>query len=411
MVDLTRALAHDPVHDIELMPLDRLEVRSRERAVIRPKVTIIGPVQYPGQYELTAGLRVSDLVAIAGNVLPEAYYDEAELIRRVYDDEERRLDVRRFRFDLGKALSHEVNEDPVLQNGDQLVIRSMRSDQVTVSIDGLVRFPGTYVFPAGARLTELVAAAGGVLPDGDLRATVFARRSVQRLQQDRFADLTRTTRERYESTLETMVQTGQSREGLSARLALDQTQSLLQRMELHQAVGRIVIPFQRDDFPDSRFNLTLEEGDTLRIPRRQETVTVIGHVFTPSTFVAEPGLSVANVLDRAGGTTDFADDERIYVVRADGNVQSLDQPTRRLTQRTVLLPGDVLLVPRKPLERTFGAQLADALGLARQAAEIGLLLSHLGDGTGNLDVTTVLQPPMQSNDASFNQAILGGNRR
>ncbi|MHC4990699.1 MAG: SLBB domain-containing protein, partial [Planctomycetota bacterium] len=104
VIDLSAALEHDPRHDLELMPLDLVEVRARQTATVRPTVTVIGPVQEPGTYELTAGLRVSDLVALAGNLLPEVYYDEAELIRRIYDTDARQLDVSRFRFDLGRAL-------------------------------------------------------------------------------------------------------------------------------------------------------------------------------------------------------------------------------------------------------------------------------------------------------------------
>ncbi|MHC5005310.1 MAG: SLBB domain-containing protein, partial [Planctomycetota bacterium] len=404
VVDLAAALRGEAEHDIQLMPLDFVEVRSREASAVRPTVSIIGPVQAPGTYELTAGLRVSQLIAMAGNLLPEVYYDEAELIRRVYDPATRQLDVRRFRFDLGRAMDPaDPTDDPVLQNQDQLVIRALRSAQVTVRIEGEVRFPGQYVFPAGARITDLIAAAGGVLDGGDLRAAVFSRESVRRLQQNRFEDLTERTRRQYEAALERMVQTGQMREGLAARLAVEQTHGLLERMSQHQATGRVVVPLQRADFPTTSFNLTLEDGDVLLIPRRLETVSVIGHVFNPTTFVAEPGMSVETLLGRAGGLTEQADDERIYVMRADGNVESLAQQRGRLSLSGPLLAGDVVLVPRRPLERTFGAQLADTVGIARDIAGIAMLLSNLNE---DVDVTAVLQSYQTSGVSGYDDTIL-----
>lgn len=104
VVDLERALLGDPQHDVELRPLDHLAVRARGDAAAMPTVEILGAVRNPGTYELTAGLTVAQLVAIAGNVVPEAWFDEAELIRRVYDPASRGITVRRYRLDLGKAL-------------------------------------------------------------------------------------------------------------------------------------------------------------------------------------------------------------------------------------------------------------------------------------------------------------------
>ncbi|MHC5114571.1 MAG: SLBB domain-containing protein [Planctomycetota bacterium] len=404
VVDLHRAIAGDESHDIELRPLDHVEIRSREESTVRPTVQVIGPAKEPGTYELTAGLRVSDLVALSGNLRPEAYQNEAELIRRVYDDETRRMELKRFRFDLGQALQVGGEHDPLLQNEDRLVIRRLGSGEVTVSIDGQVPFPGTYVFPLGAQVTDLLSAAGGVLESGDLRAAVFTRESVRRLQQTRLEHLRETTRRQYEGALETMVQTGDPNEGLAAKLALNQTKDLLDRMSGTQASGRVVIPFLRTDFPATEFNLSLENGDRLVIPRRQETVAVIGHVFNPSTFVAENGLTVETVLARAGGMTEFGDEERLYVMRADGNVESLAQRGRRLSLRTALLPGDVVLVPREPLERTFGAQFSDVLMMARQAAEVSLLFSAIGQDRG--DFTTILQPPVGYGLRNYNEVIL-----
>jgi len=343
---------------------------------------------------------------MAGNVLPDVFYDEAELIRRVYDPVSQQLDVGRFRFNLGHALAHHAEDDFVLQNGDQIVIRALRGAQVTVQIDGEVRFPGPYVFPGGATITDLIAAAGGLLPESDLRAAVFSRRSVQRLQQERLEKLVEMTRRRFEAVLEKMTKNGQPRESLAAKLSLDQTRKLLERLTAQQAVGRVVIPFLQDDFPNTPFNLTLESGDRLRIPRRQETVAVMGHVFNPSTFVVEKGLTVAEVLERSGGLTEYGDDRRSYVIRADGNIERL-KGSQKSWKRTQLYAGDAVLVQRASLERALGAKLSDVLKLARQAGEAALLFDYLGGGLGSRDLTTVLPPQTDPGIAGYDEAILG----
>ena len=171
-----------------------------------------------------------------------------------------------------------------------------------------------------------------------------------------------------------------------------------------QSVGRVVIPFLREDFPNSPFNLTLENADHIHIPRRQETVAVMGHVFNPSTFVVEEGLTVGEVLERSGGITEYGDDRRSYVVRADGNIER-HQGGRRAWKRVALHAGDSVLVPKLSLERSFGAKLSDALKLARQASEVALLFDYLGAG-GARDLTTVLQPSSDAGTAGYADGIL-----
>jgi protein involved in polysaccharide export with SLBB domain len=405
VADLGKALKGDPDHDLILMPLDLVTVRSQFKAQIRATVEVIGAIQHPGMYEMTAGMRVSDLIAIAGNPTVDVYYDEAELIRRVLDDESRQLDVKRYRFNLASALNpFNAKSDaanPILSNGDQLVIRSLQKSQVRVSISGRVRFPGEYIFPSGARITDLIAAAGGLLPDADMRAAAFSRESTRQLQQQRLDHLIERTRRLSEEAFERMVQTGRSSEGLAGRISLDNTQDTLGRIRRVEADGRIIIPFDSSNFPESGYNLPLENGDRLRIPRYHSTVSVAGHVFRPVTLVAGEPITVESALDQAGGLTELADKDLLYVVRADGRIDSVAQSPARLTRKTELLAGDVLLVPSQPIERTFGAQLADALMLARQIAEVALVGSQIGK-----DVDMTLVSPFQQDIRATDPSIL-----
>jgi protein involved in polysaccharide export with SLBB domain len=406
VVDLERALLGDPQHDVELRPLDHLAVRARGDAAAMPTVEILGAVRNPGTYELTAGLTVAQLVAIAGNVVPEAWFDEAELIRRVYDPASRGITVRRFRFDLGKALREGGEADPALANGDSLMIRRLHSEKVRVKIEGHVRFPGEYDFARGQRISDLVAVAGGPLDGADLRAARFTRESVRNLQQDRFDHLRTSTEATFQRAFEKMVASGYPAESTAARIALDQTRMMLAHMQSWQVEGRIVIPFTRDDFPGSPHDLILENGDRLFVPPLQQTVSIIGSVFNPGAFVAEPGLRVADLLARSGGVAEDGDTDRVYIVRADGTVQGPTQSHYRLTSNTEVLPGDVVMVPRRPIERTFGNQLTDFLYAGRRLAEMALLLGNLSD-VDNLQFTSLLQEPrLDSNVDALQRSLI-----
>ncbi|MEM1331414.1 MAG: SLBB domain-containing protein [Planctomycetota bacterium] len=384
VVDLVKAARGDPAHDIVLEPLDLIRVRAIGEAREIPTVEIIGAARSAGVYELTAGMDVGDLIAIAGNLRPDAFREEAELVRRRRTLDATMLDVDRFRIPLSEILGA-GGGGPTLRNGDRLIIRKLSRAEVRVRADGLVRFPGEYVLPAGSRITDLIAAAGGVLEGGDLRAARFTRASVRAMQADRWSELAERTRQTFERNLETRVNSARSKEAFSARIQLEQVQATLDRMQRTQATGRIVIPFTADDFPDSEANLALESGDALLVPRATSTITVQGHVFNPLTVVADASLSAQALIDQAGGFTEIADEKRIYVVRADGYVSSVAQKGGRFALRDPLLPGDIVLVPPRPLSRDAGSVALDLLLLARTAGEAvalwNLATSELDEGS------------------------------
>lgn len=404
VIDLRKALAHDPAHDVVLAPLDLLRVRSRREAVVLPTVELRGAVQQPGSYELCEGLRISDLVALGGNALPDAFLEEGTLIRRRIEAKRASLDAVRVPIDLRAALRGEPEHDLLLEAGDRLVLRRLRRDEVRVELTGEVRFPGTYVFPARARISDLLA-AGKLLYSSDLRAASFTRRSVRELQLKRFRHLLERTRRLHEGALVDLTNTGHSREAMAGKLSLEHTKGLMDRIRRSELTGRIVVPFLREDFLHSGYDLYLEDGDRLHVPRQLQTVSVVGLVFNPSTFVADPGLTVEQVLERAGGLAEEADDERIYVVLANGESRQLDEGSHPLTLDTVLEAGDVVLVPRRPLERALGNELADAVAMARQMSEIALILSKVANPASGVNLSST-----NTNSGALPESALFNNR-
>ena len=372
IVDLNAALRGDPRHDIPLEPLDLLRVRRFDDARETPTVEILGAARRPGVYELTAGLSAADLISLAGSLTPDAFREEAELVRRARTEGETTLDVRRYRLPLSVILEGQAR-GPELESGDRLIIRRLSRAEVRVRAGGLVRFPGEYILPSGARITDLITAAGGILPEADLRAASFTRESVRTRQRDRWEELTERTRQTFENNLEERVNSARSKEAFSARIQLRQAQATLDRLGRTQATGRIVLPLTDPTFPESKANLALESGDAIDVPRRSNTVTVQGHVFNPLTVVHDNEVTAGNLIAQAGGITEIADDGRLYVVRADGRVSSVRAQHGRFRLHDPLLPGDVVLVPPRPLGRDAGSAALDLLLLARTAGEAAAL--------------------------------------
>ena len=69
-------------------------------------------------------------------------------------------------------------------------------------------------------------------------------------------------------------------------------------------------------------DVVLKDGDELFVPEISQEVTVIGEVQYATSHVYETGLGMLDYIGRSGGTTRRADEKRIYVVRANGEVVS-----------------------------------------------------------------------------------------
>ena len=81
--NLGALLAGDPTQNVALHPRDIIRLFPRADFVDPPQMRISGLVHKPGIYPLTEGMRISDLVFRAGNVLKFAYLERAELTRRL----------------------------------------------------------------------------------------------------------------------------------------------------------------------------------------------------------------------------------------------------------------------------------------------------------------------------------------
>jgi polysaccharide export outer membrane protein len=284
--------------------------------------------------------------------------------------------VKRYRLDLQQALSPKNHNsdtfNPVLSNSDKLVIRSLQKAQVRARIRGRVRFPGEYIFPDGARITDLISAAGGLLDDGDMRGAFFTRESTKRLQQAQLDHLIERTRSLSELGYREVAQHAGEREMIAAEFAKEHTERIIKRAE-GQATGRIVVPFNTPDFPNTAYNLRLQPGDTLNIPRHHSTISVAGDVFQPITFVINGHIDVYDALEKAGGITEMADKDLMYIIRADGEINrgrpSLLRHKAQFDDH-YLHPGDMLLVPTAPIKPTLLARFYNYAQLARDITSV-----------------------------------------
>lgn len=362
--DLAAALrAPGSAADIPLMPRDTIEafdLQTSRDSIIQPLmdelrvqsnltrpvqiVHIDGRVKVPGDYPLETDMRVSDLVRAGGSLDSAAYGTHAELSRYVVDNgEQRRTEV--LQIDLAAIRAGDTTADVALKPFDRLSIKQISgwTEQDQVTLRGEVRFPGTYTIKRGETLRSVVERAGGLTDLAFPAGSVFTRAELKDREQEqlnRFAE-----RMKKDIAEEALAAARGSNAGSTQAVSIGQ--ALLEQIKAARAVGRLVINLQAalHAKPGSADDVILRNGDELIVPKTRQEVMVIGEVQFASSHLFRRSMSRDDYIDQSGGVTRQADRKQIYVVRADGSVESGHRGWFNSSEGVDIRPGDAIVVP------------------------------------------------------------------
>lgn len=226
-----------------------------------------------------------------------------------------------------------------LQNGDELEFTSdKKPGTITVRVEGEHMNPQEYVLPYGTRLGALMQSIQ-TLPDAEPESIQLFRQSVKQRQKEMLATSLR--------SLESALLTARSGSQGEASLRKDEADLTLQWVERAKQIepsGQVQIAQarQRDD-------MLLENGDVIRIPRKDGLVLVSGEVLFPNAVAFDSGLSLGDYINRAGGFTQMADNARVVVAHRNGAFEQVDMG--RIFANADIKAGDQILVLPKVDEK------------------------------------------------------------
>jgi protein involved in polysaccharide export with SLBB domain len=397
-VDLGQALS-DPLagqSNAQLEGQDTLTVFNETQIKDLPTVQVFGEVRNPGFYVLDHGMRVSDLVYLAGGLKDDAYLGKAELARtqvvngtrtqHTYED-----------VDLRVALGGSDTSNPTLETNDQLFVRRASDWHLpwVVLVKGQVLRPGPYTIHEGERLASIIERSGGLMPDAYPPGAVFLRQSIKELEQKRLDEARQHLQNalaRYE--LKPAGLDEDKNENADPK-SIEMMERMLERSQSQQAQGRLVIRLRPlDQLVSSQDNIVLEDQDEILIPRLPASVNVLGQVYSPNAIVFEPSMKVRDYLERAGGPNEGADVDHIFVVKADGSILT-EEGLKTSSQGSMfpllpaisgglmgqhLEPGDTVFVPEKlvyPNKMKLYSNVAQIVASTAQTMAVFALASGL----------------------------------
>jgi len=353
--------------DLEESKEKEVDIRSGDILkvfqVVKDKrtVRIVGAVQRDGEYGFRSGMTVKDLIALSGGTKYYAYLKEAELTRLSLTEQGPK--VEKVTIDLEKALAGDPGANVAMQENDQLSIRTIPEWRMysQVTLQGELRYPGIYTVRKGEKLSSLIERAGGFTGNAYPRGAMFTRESVRELQQKRLEEsIERLDRE---LTLRgsAALSTAATPEELKAKEGeIKQAREFLEKLKTVRATGRVVLDIASPEaMKNSIYDIELENGDTLYVPENPRTLQTLGAVFNQTAFVYDGTKGVEDYVEKAGGYTEFADKDRVYVLKVNGSAVRPESkrffifsgsPEETRDGKPLLEPGDSIVVPEK-LER------------------------------------------------------------
>ncbi len=298
---------------------------------IEKRVRMGGAFKRPATYEFKSGETVADAIKLAGGftyLVPPKPSIEVSYIER--KDFTRKLETLE---DVSMYSRTLMNEDSINVSG----ISGISSEIIKIS--GEVKRPGDYFIQKGETILDVIKRAGGYSDQSYPEGAIYLRKEVARMQKlafERSAD-------ELENTIIEIITKGTIAN--FNEFTLSPISTLIRKLRSSEPLGRMVVNV---DYLDLKTNVgnnfLVQGGDSLFIPKRPNSISIVGEVLNSSTITFQPTFNVEDYINYAGGLNSSADKTRIFVIYPDGRSE--------LTKRTlfkssnVLIPGSTIVIPR-----------------------------------------------------------------
>lgn len=379
--DMSKILS-DQAADIPLKREDVVVISSIFDLKEEYNVRVEGEVQQPGKLDYAEGMTLEDAILQAGGLKESATTQRIEVSRRVKNSNalsRSATTAEVFQININEHLKA-ATEGFVLQPFDIVAVRSSAGYEVQrqVTIEGEVLYPGTYTLSKkDERVSDLIKRAGGFTalasPEGaSLKRPGPARDSLELEISDNSDQVRRLQVEnlklkKKQEENEKLLQLQRLQSGVNETVELKE-EEVIQNNYVGIDLPKIL------DKPGSRYDIFLEEGDILKIPKQLQTVKVTGEVLSPVTVVYSSGKSFRKYVSNAGGFAEKARKKNSYIIYANGSAKS----TKKFFFFRIypaVKPGAEIFVPRRANGRKLSA--GELVGISSGLASLATIILTL----------------------------------
>ena len=350
-IDL-EGILNGSVPDVALQNEDVLFIPTQAEHLNLRTLTIEGEVVFPGTYEYAEGMTIEDLVLQAGGLTDAASTVKADVSRRIVNPEatESGMEISKtFSFALKNNYVVDGDKNFTLEPYDIVMIRRspVYMSPSKVYVEGEIAFEGSYTLEAkNQRLSDIVKAAGGVMPGAYVRGARLVR------------TMTEDERARWQAVVKMSRQNQNSRDSiLIDQLEADSTYSV--GIHLDEAIAN----------PGGDEDIELVDGDRLIVPRYNRTVRVSGDVRSTNTVAYKENKDYKYYIDQAGGFGDRAKKGKVYIVYQNGTIAK--------ASKGKIEPGCEVIVPSKGPKKEMTT--AQWIGIGSSVASLGTMFATIAN--------------------------------
>lgn len=341
--------------DVLLKREDIVEINSKLQLKETYIVSIQGEVLKPGVYPFAENARVEDLIVAAGGLKENASKNKIEIARRFKSDTSNSIDgtnTQIINYEVSENL--QVKSSILLQPFDIVTVYSIPgyAPQRNILVEGEVRYPGQYSLSSQKdRVSDLIGRSGGVSSNAFIEGAILLRTK----------KLTKTDeiirKQKVDAFLKQTKDTVRAKE-LAAELLQNTSIVGIDLEKILKNVG-------------SKYDIYLEDGDILRVPRLTQTVKISGEVLYPVQLPFVKGRNLKRYINGSGGFTPRALKRKTYVVYANGAAEAT---TNYILFKNYpkLQPGAEIIVPMKEERRRLS--VAEIAALSSSLATLILLI-------------------------------------
>lgn len=332
-------------------------LREGDQVYVPPKrnyayaIGVSGAIRQPGSFEFVPGDSLTDLVAFGFGFRSIADSTKGILSRQTTGGTLEEIPVN------PAAIIAGDERNIALKPGDRLFIkqRVIIPDAYFVGVDGEVMQSGQYAISLkNTKLSEVIKAAGGFLPEANIRAATLSRARVS--PQSSGEEIER-------------------EQLLSSRnnLGLTDTAYYLTETALRLKGELVAVDFHRLFVEgDSTQDVTLRPFDRIYVPRKTSSVYVFGQVLSPGHVEFVEGMDYTYYIAKAAGYTTDANKSEVKIIK--GGTRLWFEP-----KETKIEDGDFVWVP-KERRYPFAYHLnmyAQVAGIIGTVATVALLINNL----------------------------------
>lgn len=359
-----KGIVSKAIPDIQLLREDEVTIPSIFDLRDSVKVIVKGEVRKQGDYIFSEGMTLEDLILKAGGFTQAATGSRVEIARRITNGDPRSASsavAQVFQINVDKDLRTGGNPF-VLMPYDIVSIYSLPGyeKQKSIKIEGEVIYPGYYTIKQkNEKISDLIKRAGGFTAAADISGSSLKRTLLSNIDSSK-----------NKLSSKDLLQERVDRISRLRGAARDTSSTLLkEEVRQNQYVGINMTKIIQK--PGSKFDLIVDDGDVLRVPKQAEIVKVSGEVLFPSLVIYFNNKSLLSYVDNAGGFSPNSMKGRVYVVYANGTVKS----THKFlfwNNYPAIKAGSEIIVPKKPEKRKLSA--GEVVGITTGIASFGAII-------------------------------------